>query len=342
MSCANTPDHSDQWFRELANSLPQTIFETDLDGRITFVNQSGFEVWQGSPEDVVRGTNVLDWVVPEDQAMARANLGRMLRGEIQAGECRARRKDGTSFPAIVHARPVLRDGVPVGLRGIVVDLTAQRRAEEARVATDRRFRSLVKNAIFGIYRSTLEGRFVEVNPALVRILGYTSEAELLAVPVFSLYADPRDRRILVERFIKSERVANVEVEWRRKDGSPMIVRLNGRWVSGDGLPEGFEMIVEDVTRQRALEDELYTVQKLDGIGRQAARVAHDFSALLGVILRHADLLLSQLADDDAHRAQIAAIHETAERAAVLTRQLLPRKPVSRTQPLDPLFVDGRQ
>ncbi len=325
-------DRSEQWFRELANSLPQTIFEASLDGAITFVNQAGYAMWRGTEEDVARGTNIFDWIAPEDHPMARANLERMLRGEIETGECRARRKDGTTFPAIVHARPVLCGGAAVGLRGIVMDATAQKRAEEAHAKSDWRFRSLVKNAIFGIYRSTIEGRFVEVNPALVRMLGYGSEAELLAVPVFALYADPRDRRILIERFIKSEHVANVEVEWRRKDGTPMVVRLNGRWVSDDVLPEGFEMIVEDVTRQRALEDELYTAHKLDGIGRVAARVAHDVNDALTVLIRDADLLLSHMRDDDAHRGHVAEIRQTAERAAALARQLLPARSVDGDSP----------
>jgi PAS domain S-box-containing protein len=236
--------------------------------------------------------------------------------------------------------PIVRNGETIGVRAVLVDVTDRKRAEDARARSEWRFRSLVKNAIFGIYRSTVEGRFVEVNPAFVRMLGYGSEAELLGVPVFALYADPRDRRILIERFFKSEHVANVEVEWRRKDGTPIIVRLNGRFVSDDGLPEGFEMIVEDVTRQRALEDELYTVQKLDGIGRLAARIAHDFNDLLMVILRHADLLLAQLPEDDPHRAEVAAIHKTAERAATLTRQLLPVQPVMRVQGLRPTTNDS--
>ncbi len=327
---------SEQRFRDMADALPETILEMDADGRLTFINRSAFDRWGYTTEDLARGLHGLELLAPDDRLEARELVARALAGEQVSSEYAALRKNGGRFPVLVRMGPIVRDGQTIGVRAVLVDVTDRKRAEDARARSEWRFRSLVKNAIFGIYRSTLDGRFVEVNPALVTMLGYSSERELLSVPVFALYADPRDRRILVQRFIKAEHVSGVEVEWRRKDGTPIVVRLNGRWVSGDGLPEGFEMIVEDVSGERALEDQLHQAQKMDAIGRLAGGVAHDFNNLLTAILGYTDLLLEQLGSDDPRRRDASEIHKAAERAASLTRQLLA---FSRKQVLQPRPVN---
>jgi len=81
-------------------------------------------------------------------------------------------------------------------------------------------RSLFEHAVVGLFRSTVEGRFVAVNPALVEMLGYASKAELLALNLpTDLYVRPEDRARLIERYGKVDRVDGVEVAWRRKDGA---------------------------------------------------------------------------------------------------------------------------
>jgi PAS domain S-box-containing protein len=179
---------------------------------------------------------------------------------------------------------------------------------------------------------------VEVNPALVSMLGYDSEEDLLSVPVLALYRDPRDRRVLLERFRYSTRVAGVEAEWKRKDGAAVVVRLNGRWISDseDGYPEGFEMIVEDVTDRRVLEEQFQQAQKMEAIGRLAGGIAHDFNNLLTAILGYADLLVHQIDGADPRRGDLEQIVRAAQRASSLTRQLLAfgRKQVLQPEPLD--------
>jgi PAS domain S-box-containing protein len=311
---------SEKRFREMTDALPETVFETDLDGRLLFVNRSGFERFGYTRDDFANGLNAVDMLAPEQRAQASELFFQARETGHAVTERVAVRKDGWRFPVLVHATPIVRDGATVGMRGIVVDLTERKQAEEARVRSEARFRSLVKNAVHGIYRSTLDGRFLEVNPALVNMLGYASEEELTSVPVLALYRDPRDRRILLERFRHSTNVRGVEAEWRRKDGTPIVVRLNGRWVSDDGHPEGFEMIVEDVSERRALEDQLHQAQKMEAVGRLAGGIAHDFNDLLTAILGYSDLLADQV--DEPGGRIVEEIRKAADRAAALTRQLL--------------------
>ncbi|MGE5360104.1 MAG: PAS domain S-box protein [Bacteroidales bacterium] len=329
----NALRESEKRFREMTDTLPETVFETDLDGTLVFVNRSGFERFGYTREDFARGLNACDMIAAEQRPQARELFFETRASGHAVTEQVAVRKDGSRFPVLVHTTPIVRDNATVGMRGIVVDLTERKQAEEARVRSEARFRSLVKNAVFGIYRSTLDGRFLEVNPALVQMLGYASEEELASVPVLALYRDPRDRRILLERFRHSSNVRGVEAEWRRKDGTPVVVRLNGRWVSDDGHPEGFEMIVEDVSERRALEDQLHQAQKMEAVGRLAGGIAHDFNNLLTAILGYSALLAEQV--DDSLGPVVMQIANAADRAAALTRQLLA---FSRKQVLQPQAI----
>ncbi len=194
--------------------------------------------------------------------------------------------------------------------------------DQKRLAEDS-LKQLVRNAVYGMYRVTEAGRFLAVNPALCAMLGYDSEAELIGTPIWLLYADPAERSRLLAQLPRNAVIEGAEVQWKRKDGRPIGVRLSGiRFTDpGTGL-DGFEMIAEDVTRRRALENELRHAQKMEAVGQLAGGIAHDFNNLLTAILGYADLALSQARPDGRWTADIREIQRAAERATHLTRQLL--------------------
>src|SRR5512146_656165 len=147
----------------------------DLAGNLTFVNRSGYGVWQVTEEDVRKGINVFDWILPEDHAFARENMRRVLGGEIVGSEYRARRKDGTVFPIVVHSRPVIRNGAPIGLCGMVVDLTAQKRTEQALRESEERFREMADALPETIFEMDLDGRLTFLNRSGFERWGLTRE-----------------------------------------------------------------------------------------------------------------------------------------------------------------------
>jgi diguanylate cyclase (GGDEF)-like protein/PAS domain S-box-containing protein len=129
------------------------------------------------------------------------------------------------------------------------------------------YRALVENPTYGICRFNVDGQFLNVNEALVTMLGYGSKQELMAVNLATeIVRDPSERARLFDSYRQTGHVDLIEVEWKRKDGTPMKVRLSGRQVGNEkGAPEGCQIIAEDVTAQRASEDRLQHLAATDGL-----------------------------------------------------------------------------
>jgi two-component system sensor histidine kinase/response regulator len=116
--------------RELANSLPQTVFEMDSEGVLTFVNKTALETFGYSTNEFDKGLDALTMIAPEERSRAREDIFRALRGEILGAEYTALRKDGRTFPALVHVGPVQLGGKILGVRGILIDISDRKASEE--------------------------------------------------------------------------------------------------------------------------------------------------------------------------------------------------------------------
>ena len=122
---------SEERFRDLAELLPETVFEADTAGRITFVNRSAYDQFGYVPDDLGAGLSVFDVIDPEDHDTMRKNIRDILSGEkVGLTEYTARRKDGTPFPAMAHITSIVRDGNTIGQRGFLIDITDKKNLEE--------------------------------------------------------------------------------------------------------------------------------------------------------------------------------------------------------------------
>ncbi|PWB65138.1 MAG: hypothetical protein C3F14_05865, partial [Deltaproteobacteria bacterium] len=212
-------------------------------------------------------------------------------------------------------------------------------AREALLRSEEKYRSIIRNSPLGIYRTTPEGRFLMVNPALVRMLGYDSEEDLLRVRLDTdVFRHPGERRRILDTYVdrESSGVLVINVDWKRKDGKILHVRASGTAVrNADGSPAYYEVFVEDETERRALETQFLHSQRLEAVGRLAGGIAHDFNNLLSVILGYCEILAGRLEGDGESRSKLEEIGKAAARAADLTRQLLA---FSRKQVLNPKVV----
>ena len=217
------------------------------------------------------------------------------------------------------------------------EIVERQRAEEALQHAKERYRSMVDNAVHGIYRCTSAGTFLDVNPALVALLGYPSAEALVRIDMATdLYRDPNAYQRVSALLQQAGQWEGMEVEWKRQDGTLITVRLSGRVVEDAQYAEIFEVIAEDVTERQVLEAQLRQSQKLESIGRLAGGVAHDFNNLMMVTIGYADLILMDLAPESPLRAKVKAIKNVGERAATFTHQLLA---FGRKQMLQPTLLD---
>jgi diguanylate cyclase (GGDEF)-like protein/PAS domain S-box-containing protein len=151
--------------------------------------------------------------------------------------------------------------LPMAVRRILNEKKLREELEETRTAlhhSQSLYRALADNPTYGIYRCDVEGKLLDVNFALIQMLGFADKAELLAANQESeIIPNLRKDSIFAALVPEQNRIEPVELEWKRKDGATLKARLSGRGIYDDhGNFSGHEVIVMDVTEQRTLEDQL--------------------------------------------------------------------------------------
>ncbi len=122
---------SEQRYRELANSLPNIVYESDTTGKLEFVNEKAHEISGYSQGKLEKGMNVLQFIVPEDRERAMKNMERLLAGgSYVPAEYLFLRKDGTTFPALITTTLRISKDKVTGLRGLVIDITEPKKMEQ--------------------------------------------------------------------------------------------------------------------------------------------------------------------------------------------------------------------
>jgi PAS domain S-box-containing protein len=332
---------SEGQLKALLDSALDACVTMDETGRLTSWSAAAEAVFGWSASEAI-GRSLAETIIPRQHREGHARgLARFLEtgeGPIlrQRIEITALHRDGREFPVELTVTPI-RLGDHWLFGAFVRDLTEEKHAEEALRRSEASYRGLVEHAAYGIYRATADGRFLMVNPALFTMLGFPSADDLLKMDASrDVYVDPAARARILAR-CEQFGSAIEEVAWRRRDGSVITVRLNGRPVRApDGTIECFEFIVDDVTEQRALEERLRQTQKMEAVGRLAGGIAHDFNNLLTAILGSVDFLRRALGPEHPEHAETEEIQKAAVRAADLTRQLLA---FSRQQVLAPKVLD---
>ncbi len=145
----------------------------------------------------------------------------------------------------------------------LIDVSEYRALEARLRESEEKFRALFENAQEGIYQSTPEGRILLANTALVRLLGYSSLEELLTVDMKDIYVDEKSRQGILKLVGDADTFQDVELHWKKKDGTPIIVRANGRAKKDEtGRIIFYETMVVNVTESKQREDELQASREL--------------------------------------------------------------------------------
>jgi PAS domain S-box-containing protein len=343
----------DRRFELLVNAVKDyAIYLLDADGFVASWN-AGAERFKGYAAAEIIGQHFSRFYTEEDRASGlpqRALDTAAKDGTFEAEGWRLR-KDGTRFWTSVVIDPVIDEhGTLLGFAKVTRDITHQRAARNALLESEQRFRLLVQGVKdYAIYMLDREGRVSNWNPGAQAIKGYT--ADEIVGHHFSRFYTEEDRQAgEPERALRIAReTGKYEVEaWRqRKDGSRFRAGVLIDPIHDDeGELIGFAKVTRDLTERWIAQQEterareaMAQAQKMEAVGRLTGGVAHDFNNLLTVIRSSADLLKMPGLTPEKRERYLDAISDTADRAAILTSQLLA---FARRQPLKPEVFDVGQ
>jgi PAS domain S-box-containing protein len=326
-------------FHLISENAADMIAVVDMEGRRIYNSLSYQSVLGYSPEEL-QASSAFEQIHPDDREQVRkAAEEARVRGSGKTLEYRFRHKNG-NWLFIESTSSVIRNakGEPEKLVIVNRDITERKKTEEALRRSETGFRTVVEDAPYGIFRANAKARLLQVNPALQTMLGYESEEELLHSDLANdIFRQAGEYQRMIDQLIRAEEFKDMEMEWKRKDGTPITVRCSGRrGGEGNGSPAYFEVFAEDVTEKRILERQLRMAQKMEAIGRLSGGIAHDFNNLLGVIIGYSALLKRKLTESKALFDHALEIEKAGQRAASLTKQLLA---FSRQQVLTPSVLN---
>ncbi len=122
---------SEEKYKQLAEVFPESIFEANMKGDVIYANPHGLKQFGVTGEDIDRGVNIFDYVSPEDRALVMERIQSRINGDDEGYlEFNAVKKDGSSFHALTLSVPITVDGIVVGIRGFIMDITERKQAEE--------------------------------------------------------------------------------------------------------------------------------------------------------------------------------------------------------------------
>ena len=247
-------------YKVLFDHVDNMVCTLDLKGRFTSVNGAG-ERLTGFTADELIGRFAVEVIAPEHRDHAVRQFGKRLkvRGELPADESVLLTRDGVRVPIDITSELVLRDGEPVGILGLVRDLSARKLAEEALVESEQRFRNAFQFASIGMALVAPDGRFLQVNRSLSDLVGYPAH-ELCELTFQDItHPDDLDADVgFAQRMLDGEiHTYHMEKRYIHRLGSVVWAQLSVSLVrAADGTPVHFVSQIQDISERKLAEHEL--------------------------------------------------------------------------------------
>ncbi len=240
------------------DNAPDSVIWINHEGRIVYVNDAACASLGYAREELLRMTIFdIDPDFPTDKYDEHMAYMRK-HGRLQF-ESRHRAKDGRVFPVEVSTNYNEYKGKFLGI-AFDRDITERKQAEAALKASEEKYKAIFNNAPIGVFRTTVDGRVVDVNPALARMYGAANPEEMLALTknrAEALYANPSQRKEFIDALLKSPDGLSKEIEFQRGDGTTFPAILNASiQLDDDGESVFLNGTVEDITERKRAEKAL--------------------------------------------------------------------------------------
>jgi PAS domain S-box-containing protein len=240
-------------FRELSELLPEIVFEMDLAGRLTFVNNVAFERFGYSQNDFDKGLTAFQMLIEKDRNRAKKVITKILTGtDVGFIEYTALKKDGSTFPIIIHATPIISGNRPAGSRGLIVDITDRKKAEELLKKSEERFRSTLESMMEGCQIVDYNWHYLYVNDAAAKH-GRLVKKDFLGKTIMDVYPGIEKSELfsVFTRCMKKRVSASIENEFTFSTGENAWFKL-----SIEPVPEGLFILSIDISDRKEVEEAL--------------------------------------------------------------------------------------
>lgn len=318
---------SERKFRDIAELMPQVVYEIDNNARLTFANKEAFRNFGITEDEYNDGINVFDIFPPDEHPRIRQNMEKVVReGPTHDNEYTIVKKDGGLAPVLIYSAPILKDGEHVGFRGILIDITELKRAEESLREGEAKYRTLFESANDAIF--LLKNNLcVDCNSRASMMFGCAKD-RLVGAASFGFWPpcqpDGADSTDGAHKKMDAALDKGPQFfEWRhcKLDGTVFDteVSLSAVTIGGEVL---LQAIVRDIAERKNLEAQLLQAQKMEAIGTLAGGIAHDFNNILMAMMGYMGLIAAKVHEDFELRNYVNQIQACTNRASNLTRGLL--------------------
>jgi len=268
---------------ELFEQVPLAVSLTTLDHRIIRVNRGFTEIFGYTPQAAI-GRRIDDLIVPaESQDEYRRYADSVAQGQRVDAEGIRCRQDGSRFPAVVTCVPFSWPGKETAIYAIYRDIANQQRQDEARKASEARWRTIFDNSAVGICVTDIAGNFVATNRAYREMVGY-SEQELSAMSYVDLTSEedrPASAKFAAEMWADRVPQFQLEKRYRRKDGQTIWVRITVSKSGAGDTPQIGLAIVEDITASKQAEARLQEYERVvEGLPEMIAVIDREYRYLI--------------------------------------------------------------
>lgn len=306
----------------VVDSLPGIFYVLDRHGQLLRWNHNLEQVTGYSHSEIGRIRSMALFDPADHQRVLRA-IGRVFQqGEAQL-EAMLLTKSGERIPYLFTGRRVLLNG-RASLVGMGIDISQRKEAEEALEDTKRHYQAVVENSADGIMLISEDGMVLYQSPSSQRIFGHGPLANRRPLEWGRVHPD--DQEEAAEKFQRLLREPGshltFEMRYRHPDDTWHWIEAVTTNLLHEPYVQAIVANYRDVTERKQTEEILRRTQKMESLGVMAGGIAHDFNNLLVAILGQTSLVLGRMAADDPNRPHITKAVKAAERAAVLTRQLL--------------------
>ena len=253
----NALRESERKYRELSDLLPLTIFELDMDGKVTFLNRTGYDLFGVTREKLSDGIDGYSIFIPEDQQRMRGDITAIHQGTHQSkfNEYTAIGKNGVQIPVMIYSSLIYSEGRASGLRGVIVDITERKQMEKTITESEAKYRFLIENLQEGLY-IIQDWKFVFVNAALSKMTGYSIE-ELTERTLLDLI--PEEYKQSVHQYYEDVFCGNNctrenEIALMKKGESALVmVNISSTVIEFDGKPAWIGTVKDITEKKLALE-----------------------------------------------------------------------------------------